>query len=153
MYLLINDKLESNNFFRYEVSNFAQKGYESKHNLNYWNNEEYYGFGVSAHGYVDGIRYSNYTTLDKYMELPSKHEFGKFLTAQEKLEEEIFLGFRKTKGISTSRIKEKFNIDFDTKYSEILDKYSDFILKTPEGYALNTKGTMLSNEILSEFII
>lgn len=152
MYLLINERLETNGFYRYEVSNFALKGFESRHNLNYWNNSEYYGFGLSAHGYVDGIRYSNYATLDKYMENPSKHEFGKFLTEQEKIEEEIFLGFRKTEGIDVNKIKEKFNVDFGQKYSEVLKKYSDFIIKTSQGYALNTKGTMLSTVILSEFL-
>ena len=152
MYEMINNILETNGFYRYEISNFSKKGYESKHNLNYWNNEEYYGFGVSAHGYVDNIRYSNYTILEKYMENPSSHEYGKFLSEQEKLEEEIFLGFRKTEGINTGRIKEKYNIDFEKEYKEILSKYSDFIIKTPQGFALNLNGTMLSNEILAEFI-
>ena len=90
--------------------------------------------------------------LEKYMSNPSSHEYGKFLSEQEKLEEEIFLGFRKTEGINTSRIKEIYNIDFEYKYAEILNKYSDFIISTPQGFALNLKGTMLSNEILTEFI-
>ena len=152
MYEMINNILEANGYYRYEVSNFSKKGYESKHNLNYWNNEEYYGFGVSAHGYVDGIRYSNCTTIEKYIENPSSHEFGKFLTEKEKLEEEIFLGFRKTEGINTGRIKEKYNIDFEKVYAKILNKYSDFIITTKNGFTLNLKGTMLSNEILTDFI-
>lgn len=152
MYELINDFLIKNDFQRYEVSNFAKSGFESRHNLNYWNNEEYYGFGVSAHGYVDGIRYSNYSGLEDYMNSPCSHEYGKFLSQQEKLEEEIFLGFRKTTGINIQKINERFNIDFEKKYKNILNKYSDFLLKTTNGYALNLKGTMLSNEILSEFL-
>lgn len=152
MYELINQKLEQNGFFRYEVSNFAQKGFESRHNLNYWDNNEYYGFGVAAHGYLDGARYSNFTTLEEYLEKPSTHEVGHILSKEEKLEEEIFLGFRKTEGIDCERIKEKFNIDFETKYANILKKYSDFIERTEKGFKLNLKGILVSNIILSEFI-
>lgn len=152
MYELINQKLEQNGFFRYEVSNFAQKGFESRHNLNYWDNNEYYGFGVAAHGYLDGARYSNFTTLEEYLEKPSTHEIGHILSEEEKLEEEIFLGFRKTEGIDCERIKEKFNIDFETKYADILSQYSYFIERTEKGFALNLKGILVSNIILSEFI-
>ena len=152
MYELINNTLEKNGYYRYEVSNFAKSGYESKHNLNYWDNNEYYGFGCAAHGYVDGIRYSNYSTLDEYMAKPSTHELGRTLTEQEKLEEEIFLGFRKRSGIDVNRIKERFGIDFNSKYKNILDKYNEFIEPTPNGYTLNLKGVLISNLILSEFI-
>ena len=152
MYELINSTLTNAVFERYEVSNYAKNGYESRHNLTYWNNEEYYGFGCSAHGYVDGIRYSNYSTLEKYMEKPTSREYGKILNNKEKLEEEIFLGFRKTSGIDIYKIREKFNIDFKEKYENILEKYSDYIIETKNGYAFNLKGMMLSNEILPEFI-
>ena len=152
MYEGVNDFLTQTGFKRYEVSNFAKEGYESRHNLTYWNNDEYYGFGVSAHGYVDGVRYSNYCTLEEYMEHPTKHEYGRILNEQEKLEEEIFLGFRKTEGVNVNKIKQKFDVDFESKYKKILDKYSDYIIKTEQGYAFNLKGTMLSNEILPEFI-
>ena len=152
MYELIHGFLENNSFYQYEISNFAKKGYESRHNLNYWNNDEYYGFGVSAHGYVDGIRYSNFTTLEKYMENPTLHEFGKFLTQKEKLEEEIFLGFRKTEGVNINKINEHFDIDFEKKYKDILTKYSDYFIKTNEGYAFNLKGMLVSNIILAEFL-
>jgi len=152
MYEIINSTLLKSGFERYEVSNFAKKGYESKHNLTYWNNEEYYGFGVSAHGYTDGIRYSNYCSLEKYMNNPCSHEYGRILTDKEKLEEEIFLGFRKTNGINTKKINEIYKINFEEKYKNILKKYNEFFIKTKDGYAFNLKGSMLSNEILPEFL-
>ena len=152
MYERVNDVLEHNGFYRYEVSNFAKKGYESKHNLNYWDNNEYYGFGAAAHGYVDGVRFYNYSELEKYMANPSTHEYGKTLTEDEKLEEEIFLGFRKREGVNVNKINEKFGIDFENKYKVILEKYSDFINETPAGYTLNLKGILISNIILAEFI-
>ena len=152
MYEEINIILLKSGFERYEVSNFAKKGFESKHNLTYWNNEEYYGFGVSAHGYVNGIRYSNHCSLEEYMDNPLKREYGRILNNKEKLEEEIFLGFRKTEGIDTEKIFNKFNVNFEEKYGNVLKKYSDYIIKTDKGYAFNLKGTMLSNEILPEFL-
>lgn len=152
MYEGINEILEGAGFYRYEVSNFARKGFESKHNLNYWDNNEYYGFGAAAHGYVNGVRYSNFCTLEKYMDKPHIHEYGKTLTEGEMLEEEIFLGFRKRSGINVERIKQKFGIDFGVKYKDILDKYSDYIEKTPSGYTLNLKGVLISNYILAEFL-
>ena len=152
MYELINEVLVKKGFYRYEISNFAKNGFESKHNLNYWNNDEYYGFGVAAHGYLDGMRYSNFRTLEQYIEKPTVHETGHFLTDEEMLEEEIFLGFRKSEGIDVKKIKEHFSVDFEERYKDILKKYSEFLEKTPKGYALNLKGVLVSNVILAEFI-
>jgi len=152
MYEGVNNFLESRGFHRYEVSNFAKKGYESRHNLNYWNNSEYYGFGVAAHGYVDGIRYANAGTIEKYTENPCVRASEHVLTPKEKLEEEIFLSFRKTEGINTQKIKDIYRVDFDIEYSSILKKYAGCFVKTPQGWALTLKGTLISNIILAEFL-
>ena len=137
------------NYEHYEISNF---GKPSRHNLNYWNNNNYYGFGAAAHGYIGNIRYSNPENLDDYIKNPAKHLTENILTKQEQLEEEIFLGFRKMKGLDIQQINEKFDIDFEKKYEKILEKYQEFIRKTQNGYALNTNGILISNTILSEFI-
>jgi len=154
MYLLASSLLSDNNYNRYEISNFAKSGFESKHNLNYWNNNTYYGFGVSAHGYIDGIRYNNTSLIQDYIDNPRFHEYGKELTTDEILQEEIFLGFRKGAGIDINSINTKFAIDFDTKYKSTIQKYLDANLleKTDVGYKLNTNGFLLSNMILSEFL-
>ncbi len=152
MYLTAIEKLKD--FDHYEISNFAKTGFESKHNLNYWKENEYYGFGIAAHGFIDEIRYSNYETLEKYLENPIEREYGKFLTEQEKLEESIFLGFRIKEGINTKSINEKYHIDFDKKYKDIIEKYisTGHLIKTKQGYQLSDEGFLLSNIILSEFI-
>lgn len=152
MYLEVIKTLKD--FQHYEISNFAKQGYESKHNINYWLEGEYYGFGVAAHGFVDGVRYSNYQTLEQYMENPISHEFGRFLTEQEKLEESIFLGFRIAEGIDEEKINQKFNIIFSDKYQNILEKYlaTGHILKTNKGYKLSDEGFLVSNIILAELI-
>jgi len=140
-------------FEHYEISNFSLSGYYSKHNLNYWDNNYYYGFGVAAHGYINNVRYSNTDDLHNYIKNPLVHIQETSLSIEEQLEEEIFLGFRKMNGINIENINKKFNIDFDEKYSDIINKYSDkYILKTPTGYKLSIEGILISNEILSEFI-
>lgn len=153
MYIEINNFLEKNRLKRYEISNFALEGFESKHNLNYWNNDEYYGFGVAAHGYIDGIRYSNSCNLEEYLNNPFKHVIEHIQTEQDKLEEEIFLGFRKEAGINIVKIRKSFGIDFESKYQKILEKFTpDYIEKTSCGYKLTLLGVLLSNNILSEFL-
>lgn len=154
MYLKAIEILKSNNFEHYEISNFAKENYPSNHNLNYWNNNSYYGFGVSAHGYVNGVRYSNNDNLQDYIENPFMHKFEHKVTNQEKLEEEIFLGFRKMQGININEINKKFGINFLEKYSTILKKYIDtkYLIETNTGFKLSDSGILISNSILSDFI-
>lgn len=147
MYLKAIETLKD--FEHYEISNF---GRPSKHNLNYWNNQNYYGFGIAAHGYSGNVRYSNSETLDEYLKNPLIKSHQTPLTQEEQLEEEIFLGFRKISGINIKEINRKFNIDFETRYKPILEKYKDYFIKTSAGYALNVNGILISNSILSEFL-
>lgn len=142
-------------FTHYEISNFARsEEYKSKHNLTYWKNNEYYGFGCSAHGYENGIRYANSFDIHKYIETPLMKDFGHTETEKEKLEEEIFLGFRLTDGLNTNNINQKYGINFDKKYKNILNKYiqSDHIEKTLNGYKLTINGFLISTIILADFL-
>ena len=153
MYIKINDYLSQKGFARYEISNFSKPGFESKHNLNYWKNREYYGFGLAAHGYAQGVRYSNKVTLEDYIRHPLKKETEHFVTPKEKFEEEIFLGFRRESGINVLKIKEKYGINFEEKYKDVIEKYSpEYIVKEGDNYKFTLKGVMLSNNILAEFI-
>ncbi len=176
MYEFAVSFLEKEGFKLYEISNFAKQSAEettkntsnqnteqsgknlpefaSRHNLNYWNEGEYFGFGISASGFVCGTRYQNTTNFKEYMEnkLPTRET--SILTDQERLEETIFLGFRKRDGINIYNINEKFNIDFDQKYAAIIKKFlnSGHLEKTQNGYRLTLSGILVSNLILSEFL-
>ena len=154
MYLKAIEILEKNNFTHYEISNFAKSGYESKHNLNYWDNNTYYGFGTAAHGYENETRYFNSANLDEYINKPLQHKSSQKLTKQEQLEEEIFLGFRKMEGINIEKINKKFNIDFLKKYASTIDKYVSYkyLSDTNTGFKLTNNGILISNTILSEFL-
>ncbi|MCD8378015.1 MAG: radical SAM family heme chaperone HemW [Candidatus Gastranaerophilales bacterium] len=158
MYLLAGEICTNHGYVHYEISNYSKPDYYSRHNVNYWRCGEYYGFGLSAHGYNCGIRYSDCCILDDYLADPVSREYGKFLTGKEKLDEKIFLGFRLSEGIDISEINSEFNINFELKYQTVLKKYvsEGYILKTDKGYRLSDSrdknGFLLSNVILSEFI-
>lgn len=158
MYLAAINLLENLGFFQYEISNFCQQGYESKHNLNYWNDETYYGFGAGAHGYcVDNdeyIRYANYSELKEYKNNYKEKAEQSILTKQMRLEESVFLGFRRANGIDLEEINKKFSIDFDNKFALIIKKYLDsgHIIKTDCGYKFSPNGFLLSNIILADFV-
>lgn len=154
MYLAAIEILEQNGFNHYEISNFARKGFESKHNLNYWNDEHYYGFGAAAHGYIDGTRYANYRGIKGYSEKFTEKEFVEKIGREKQLEEMIFLGFRKSEGIDVKKINKVFLIDFEKEYEYIIKKYlnTGHLIKTQNGYRLSNEGFLISNIILSDFI-
>ncbi len=140
----------------YEISNLAKvPEYFSKHNLNYWSEGEYFGFGLSASGFLNDIRYQNTKNFMEYIKNPHDSKVLTSLTEKEKLEETIFLGFRKTEGINIYNINKKFNIDFDKMFEHVIEKFtnSGHIIKTQNGYRLTIKGILISNLILSEFLL
>lgn len=154
MYIEAVKMLSQHGFKHYEVSNFAKDGFESRHNLNYWKNNQYYGFGVAASGYEGNLRYTNQLDIEKFIDNPEIRDSFLELTNENKLEEEIFLGFRKIEGININEINEKFGINFNEKYKNIIDKYITlkYLEETKVGYRLTLGGILLSNYILSEFM-
>lgn len=149
MYELIKRKLGQ--LHHYEISNFAKEGYESKHNLTYWNNEEYYGFGCGASGYVKETRYTNTRSIQNYIKEFKKIECYK-VSRKEQIENEFILGFRKLDGISISYFEKKYHrnlLAYKTVQKFIkqgkLEVLGDY-LRIREEYFY------ISNEILVSFI-
>ncbi len=149
MYELIRKRLKEAH--HYEISNFAIKGYESKHNLAYWNNEEYYGFGLGAAGYIDDIRYENTKNLKEYL-LGNYVKNKEILGKKEKMDYEIMLGLRKLAGINIQEFKEKYDEDIEKVYNLApLFKNKDLIKK--KGYIyINPLKIYVMNEILIKII-
>ena len=127
MYDMISKILKENDYIHYEVSNFAKNNYQSKHNLKYWNNLHYYGFGVGASGYLDSIRYTNTRSITNYIE--GKNVLDKeILTIKDKIFYEIMLGFRTNIGVDKVEFKNKYNVNIDElfNYKELVkDKVLD----------------------------
>lgn len=111
MYNLIDKKLE-NKYHRYEVSNYSITSYESRHNLTYWKNNEYYGFGLGAAGYIDNIRYINTRNLSKYISGSYERE-EEVLTKEDKIKYEFILGLRLTSGINKDNFNKKYGININ----------------------------------------
>lgn len=111
MYDLIDKKLE-NKYHRYEVSNYSITSYESRHNLTYWENNEYYGFGLGAAGYIDNIRYTNTRNLSKYIS-GSYERQEEVLTKEDKIKYEFILGLRLTSGINKDNFNKKYGININ----------------------------------------
>ncbi|WP_442595040.1 radical SAM family heme chaperone HemW [Neobacillus sp. D3-1R] len=158
MYGLLIDKMEQNGYQQYEISNFSKEGFESKHNLTYWNNDWYYGFGAGAHSYVKGYRRANYGPLRKYMDPLANNELplleNHLVTKQEQMEEEMFLGLRKTKGVNISRFEEKFGVSVVSYFSEQLKELQErkWIIIDEDSIFLTKQGRFLGNEVFQYFL-
>lgn len=158
MYGMLMDQMASNGYQQYEISNFSKVGYESRHNLTYWNNDQYYGFGAGAHSYVNGYRRANYGPLKKYMEpleideLPVMEEH--LVTRVEQMEEEMFLGLRKIKGVSVQLFEEKYGMSPLEYFSEAIKESEERnLIEVINGHIQLTKhGNFLGNEVFQSFI-
>lgn len=151
MYNYIVSKLAKKGYIHYEVSNFARPGYESKHNLRYWNNEEYYGFGLGASGYIKGFRYTNVRNIDAYIAGSYKGEEN-LVSNQEMMENEVMLGLRKMKGINLQAFFDKYNVNIQDVFPvKPLLRSKELIYE--DGYIfINPKYIYVMNEILLKLI-
>ena len=158
MFEYIIEELEKAGFEHYEISNFSKPGFESRHNLVYWDNAEYYGLGAGASGYVDGIRYKNHGPIRHYLEAV---EAGKariteeHLTLEEKMEEELFLGLRKKTGVSKARFEEKFGVSFDQRYGQVVANLTEQGLLVPDDkqVRMTKRGLFLGDTVAEKFIL
>lgn len=112
MYDLIVEKLKNNGFKHYEISNFAKEGHASKHNLVYWNNEEYYGFGAGASGFVRKVRYDNTKSVVNYVNGMRKINVEN-VTKKQMMLDEVMLGFRKISGINKDDFFNKYGVSLE----------------------------------------
>lgn len=145
------EKTLSSNYCHYEISNYAKKGFESKHNLCYWNNKEYYGFGLSAASYIENKRINNTRNLKKYIEF-NRDKKEEILTKEDKIRYELILGFRKIKGINKKEFYNKYNIDIHDLYNinELLKK--GYLNEDDEYIFILKEYIYVSNDILINFI-
>lgn len=147
MYKHIEKILENNNYMHYEVSNYAKEGYESKHNLVYWENKEYYGFGLSSTSYINNIRITNTKNLNKYLNNNYIDEEN-YEDIDTRIENEIMLGLRKIEGIDLDSFKDKYNKYLEELY-DISDLIKDgYLVKEDNKLKINKEYIYISNEIL-----
>ena len=156
---LFLEYLEKAGYHRYEISNYSRPGFESRHNLNYWNFGEYYACGVAASGFMNGVRHTNTRSLDDYIE---GMENGGDIRAEvhtnsleDSMEEFLFMGLRKTEGVSLSEFQERFGKDLFHVYGDIPQRFLEggHMIRENDRLRLSSKGLDISNYILSDFML
>ena len=160
MYWYVKNFLELQGFKHYEISNFAKKGYESKHNLDCWNQKEYIGFGIAAHSYIDKVRFSNITNLEKYIDNCKLRKFKDNRIIQEtqdifsEEQEFMLLGLRKIDGISIQSFKNKFSENPIFLFRKELDKLTKqkLIQINSDQIKLTNRGIDVANLVWEEFV-
>ena len=164
MYWYVKNTLELNGYTHYEISNFAKKGKESKHNLNCWEQKEYIGLGVAAHSYFNSIRYGNTNNLQKYIDFNWENYeeaeekeiriIEEIQDLEEKQKEYMLLGLRKIEGVSIQRFKEKYVENPIFIFRKELEKLVEENLLEIDGdkIKLTNKGLDLANLVWEEFI-
>ena len=158
MFEYIIEELEQSGFEHYEVSNFSKPGFESRHNLMYWDNAEYYGIGAGASGYVNGVRYKNHGPIRHYLsavEAGNARVTEEHLSQREQMEEEMFLGLRKKSGVSITRFEEKFGTSFEDLYGQVVRNLCHQGLLQVEGQQIRMtkKGLFLGDTVAEQFIL
>lgn len=152
MYQTMQSLLKEYGFAQYEISNFSKPNFFSKHNLVYWNNEEYYGFGLGASSYIEGVRKTNTRSLSAYLE-GKEVQNNEEIDARKNMEYEMILGLRKTEGVSRKKFYEKYHKQIeeifpinDLEKKGLLERNNDFI-------RIPNHKIYLSNTILVFFLL
>jgi len=162
----INNELNGCGLERYEISNFAKPSFEARHNMAYWNGDDYMGLGAGAHSFssvrsrsdeVYGRRWSNFALPQKYIEETAAHghaeSWHERLGRKDAMFEYLFLGLRKVKGISINEFKAKFDQSIEETYPTVLDVLTDGSLVSLQSgmMALTEKGLMLADSVIENF--
>ena len=152
-YKHINKILEEHGYVHYEISNWAKPGKESKHNLVYWNNDRYYGIGLSASGYIDNLRYKNTTNFNKYISFKNEIE-QEVVTTKDEIEYEIMLKLRTRFGLDLSKFKAKYDINlYSLKIKTINDYVASGHLVIKDNHLIPTfEGMMIQDKIVLDLL-
>lgn len=158
MYDETKKRLQKSHYEQYEISNYAKKGFESKHNSSYWQRTDYIGLGLGASSLIQNTRFCATNDLSYYIDHSTTNEIYKdieVLTKQQQIEEFMFLGLRMIKGINKIKFQEEFGKSLEEVYSSVLKKLKSLHLleECNEYLYLTKRGIEVSNFVLSEFLL
>lgn len=159
MYAETIETMEKNGRMQYEISNFAKPGFESQHNLVYWDNRNYFGLGAGASGYIGNRRYKNRGPIQHYLKalsegnLPTLEE--ELLTQKEQIEEEMFLGLRKILGVEKAKFMKRFGRSLTDVYGEVITdlKEQNLLAETDSRVFLTKDGLFRGNDVFEKFLL
>ena len=151
MYLMMGDILRAYGYEKYEISNFAHKNRESRHNLKYWRREDYLGFGPAAHSFYGGIRFAHSRNIDAFLRGENIIESSDAIAGEGAMDEYVMLGMRLADGIDVQKFNSTFNVDFHGKYGKVFERFApEYVYIDRETCRFTDKGMLVSNYILSE---
>jgi putative oxygen-independent coproporphyrinogen III oxidase len=159
MYDTLKTKMNEAGIRQYEISNFSKEGFESKHNLTYWNNDYYYGFGAGASGYLPGKRTINMKPIPAYIKqaMQDGNPTLKVETIglKEQIEEELFLGLRKLRGVDKEKFISKFDFPLELIYKNQIDHLSQkgWLVNNKKSIHLTDNGVLFGNEVFEHFLL
>jgi len=158
MYLSAMDRLEHAGLEQYEISNVARPGRQSRHNVKYWNDEQWVGFGCGAHSTHAGMRWKNVSSTDEYV---ARIAAGadvrtdlRRLSPEEQLGDALFMGLRLTCGLDLARIRQRYGVDVWERYGSALAPFVEesLLVHEPDCLRLTRRGMLLANEIMTVFV-
>jgi oxygen-independent coproporphyrinogen-3 oxidase len=150
--------LEKSAFVQYEISNYARKGYQCLHNVNYWHNDDYYGIGAGAVSYSHGKRFKNIGIPERYCELLEAGQSvlaeKECLEREESFRETVIMGLRMNRGVSTKTLHERYGLDFETVYGKIVKKLcaQKLLEQRKTNFCLTPKGRCFANLVMAELV-
>jgi oxygen-independent coproporphyrinogen-3 oxidase len=158
MYVSAMERLEGAGFAQYEISNVARPGRRSRHNLKYWTDGEWLGFGCGAHSTRDGIRWKNVAAAEDYIArvtagAPTAVDVRR-LTAEERLGDALFTGLRLTEGVDLAAVQQRYGVDVWARYGDELQPFADAGLLIRDGGSLKLtrRGMLLAHEVMAVFV-
>jgi len=158
MYVAAMERLETAGFLQYEISNVARPGYEARHNLKYWTDGEWLGFGVAAHSTVDGVRWKNVPSTEDYINRVTSGGTTvaerRVLTPDARLEDALFTGLRLNRGVDIEAVNERYHCNVLQRYGEALQPFIEEKLVVLEGprLRLTRAGMLMANEVMAVFV-
>ncbi|WP_225047464.1 radical SAM family heme chaperone HemW [Lacticaseibacillus kribbianus] len=159
MYQDAIDLMRTHGREQYEISNFAKPGYQCEHNLLYWRNDKYFGFGAGAFGYVGRDRYHNFGPIQQYLAPLAADKVPviehHLVPLSEQIEEEMFLGLRTREGVSRERFEARYHMTIEAVYGDLIAqlKQAQLLTEANGRLALTTQGMFLGNEVFQQFLI
>jgi oxygen-independent coproporphyrinogen-3 oxidase len=158
MYVTAMERLEAAGLDQYEISNVARPGRRSRHNLKYWTDGEWLGFGCGAHSTRDGVRYKNVASTEEYIDLVGRGVSpaidARALGADERLGDALFTGLRLVDGIDTNAIQTRYGVDVWRRFGVDLEPFleSGYLLREGARLRLTRAGMLIAHEIMTVFV-
>jgi oxygen-independent coproporphyrinogen-3 oxidase len=155
MYELTNEYLKNAGYNRYEISNYAKLGYESRHNSSYWKLVDYIGVGLGASSYFGGVRYKVHQDFKAYINGDYHHEEVEEISNKDSMEEFMFLGLRMMEGVKLSDFKMRYGVDIESVYGEVIEKHINLgnLIKTQSHIKLSAEAIPISNQVFVDFML